>query len=618
MERLSSLVLASSGVGGTLQAFEGLPALEKLYLRGTNLTGGFPASLPLQSPNLTDVDISETGVEGELPAELSQLRLLQSFEAENVPRLHGPVPLFDHSLKLEVLRITQAAVSGALPCFPSQALSVIDLSGNRISSLDEAEGGSMGNCYPNASVLRLHSNALTRLPKHVWRLPRLALLDVEYNNLLPWELGLPIQNASNSLEALMLSYNDFGRIDLGSVINDYLKDMVPSLSILSLAGCNIGGSVMSLGIASEYGCKRCISVDLSYNPTLTGDILGEVNVNSIVLEGLLASPFISKLQVQNTSVRLSHIVPLSNSLSVLDVEGTRVRVLDLDPVLRLQGLDTLNVKRLAATGGGAGGPDQAALEAVFEHVKDDEDATIFFSASRLFCPARRTRSTRGTILSSEDFLNRRGCHCATGGQEFWRPGGTVGGSGDGDEAVGEGACQPCPKNVNCSSAVHQANHTLPALSLYPVDVTTAKLVRSSAELVAETTLILACPTNGCNGASNGASDLAGFHFGCVPGRDSDSLLCSRCSIGFFTTVDGSCQLCHGASSHKDYGLDEASWHAFQTPALIANLGPLPLLILCFVAYIYRSLSFSDASPFAASRFLANDLKLSEADFPYWT
>jgi hypothetical protein len=64
---------------------------------------------------LTNLDISNTGIGGTLPEKFAAFQELQEFRAVNCPGISGTLPPAWGLLKLEVLKITNSALTGGLP-----------------------------------------------------------------------------------------------------------------------------------------------------------------------------------------------------------------------------------------------------------------------------------------------------------------------------------------------------------------------------------------------------------------------------------------------------------------------------------------------------------------------
>jgi hypothetical protein len=120
LTQLQSLVLAGIGLSGPVhqENKRGMDAFVKLrhlnISSNPDVTGSLPVSW-FAMRALTALDISNTGIGGTLPDDFAAFQELRMFRAVNCPGLSGQLPPSWGLLQLEVLEMTNTALTGELP-----------------------------------------------------------------------------------------------------------------------------------------------------------------------------------------------------------------------------------------------------------------------------------------------------------------------------------------------------------------------------------------------------------------------------------------------------------------------------------------------------------------------
>ena len=173
LPNLHFLWLYSNPISFSFEGIEKAETLTSLLLDSTGLESldGIGKAV-----SLVDLDVRFNRVKGQLPAEMKDLRKLQSFSCAN-NLLTGPVPDFATNQKLVTLRLGTNRFTGTVPSFDShRELTTLDLSDN------ELRGTIPSNLLETADVsaeifLDLSSNALTgTVPGTLERFDHMTLL----------------------------------------------------------------------------------------------------------------------------------------------------------------------------------------------------------------------------------------------------------------------------------------------------------------------------------------------------------------------------------------------------------------------------------------------------------
>uniref|UniRef100_A0A383W896 Uncharacterized protein n=1 Tax=Tetradesmus obliquus TaxID=3088 RepID=A0A383W896_TETOB len=120
LTQLQTLVLAGIGLSGPVHepSRPGLDSFTKLRHLDISGNPGLSSDLPnswFAMRGLTTLDISATGIGGTLPEDYAAFQELREFRAVDCPGITGRLPPAWGLLKLGVLEITNAALTGGLP-----------------------------------------------------------------------------------------------------------------------------------------------------------------------------------------------------------------------------------------------------------------------------------------------------------------------------------------------------------------------------------------------------------------------------------------------------------------------------------------------------------------------
>ncbi|CAL5068489.1 unnamed protein product [Urochloa decumbens] len=253
--------------GGGLDALFRLVTLRRLSLAGNDFGGAsLPASGFERLAALTHLNLSGAGFAGQVPAGIGTLRELVSLDLSDnnqgyaaadgsVIALSGPTPEFFAGFKnLTVLNLSNNDFNGSLPrsIFQLPRLRVLDVSSN--SDL----AGSFPQEFPAGSSLEVLNLKGTQfsgpIPSSISNLKNLKTLDISWSN---GSGGIPASIGDlASLSFLDLSSSGYQIGELPAAIG-----RLQLLSILRLVDCGISGEVPS----SFANLIRLTELDLSRN-----------------------------------------------------------------------------------------------------------------------------------------------------------------------------------------------------------------------------------------------------------------------------------------------------------------------------------------------------------------
>ncbi|XP_048128873.1 probable LRR receptor-like serine/threonine-protein kinase At2g16250 [Rhodamnia argentea] len=257
---LQVLDLRSCGIIGIVPPSVGnLTNLTSLYLADNILNGTIPLSLGELS-HLSVLDLSSNALDGSIPSSLTSLKNLSTLDISS-NSLSGSIPLgFGNLSGLRHLNLSGNELSGSLPVQLGDLGNLVDLdlSFNNISGsvpsdlrgLRSLQRMLLGNnllggplrddLFSNPSQLQVvvlrHNSFNGSLPRLLWSMPGLALLDISSNNF----TGVLPDTGSNSTAAVLnisqnLFYGNltqllvgFGFIDLSK---NYFEGKVPDFAI---------------------------------------------------------------------------------------------------------------------------------------------------------------------------------------------------------------------------------------------------------------------------------------------------------------------------------------------------------------------------------------------------
>ncbi len=189
---VQELWLAGNGLNGRLPAeLSDLTHLETLSLHDEpGVTGPIPASLA-DLPNLVELDLISVGFSDAIPPELAQLDKLTKLYLHDL-KLSGPIPPeFGDFAALGELNMAGTGITGSIPSELGQldSLYILDITKTSLSGEIPPEIGDL----PLLEFLSLSENDLTgAIPSELGQLDSLWNLDLQKNDLtgaVPAELG---------------------------------------------------------------------------------------------------------------------------------------------------------------------------------------------------------------------------------------------------------------------------------------------------------------------------------------------------------------------------------------------------------------------------------------------
>ncbi|KAG5569223.1 hypothetical protein H5410_058989 [Solanum commersonii] len=299
------------------------PELKNLKLGGNDLLKGV---LPKIHPSntLLELDISYTGISGELPDSIGTLSSLNRLNMYGC-QLSGRVPdSIGNLTQIRFLDFSKNHFTGHIPSTISKLkqLTFLGLSSNSFSdeipnifsNLQELRSLYLRNnsfigSFPSTIVslthlqdLELSSNSLSgQLPNNVSILQKLTLLDLSYNSLngtIPSSVfGLPL------LSSLLLQHNQFSGLD------DELKTN-PTLARLDLSHNQLSGSLLQ----SLSNLTNLSMLDLSSN-----------NI-TVHVGKQITFPGLEVLRLSSCELKdFPHFLRNVKTLQVLDISNNKIR-----------------------------------------------------------------------------------------------------------------------------------------------------------------------------------------------------------------------------------------------------------------------------------------------------
>lgn len=267
LRRLQTLYLSNNTLHGAIPSFQNCSNLERLWLDGNNLLGGFP-DLPL---GLKELKLRYNNLSGTIPSSLANITKLQLLDI-SFNNIAGNIP--DELAKLPELQILDASINHLAGSFPQAILNLSTLvsfgiSWNHLrgevppglgSSLPNLQRLTIGNNFlhghipsslANASDLRIFdmsNNSFTGVvPSSIGKPRNLNLLNLELNKLKArnsqdWEFVYSLGNCTN-LQILSLYSNQ-----LEGPVPTSLGNLSVNLRILILGYNQLSGAFPS-GIA---------------------------------------------------------------------------------------------------------------------------------------------------------------------------------------------------------------------------------------------------------------------------------------------------------------------------------------------------------------------------------
>ncbi|XP_049347431.1 receptor-like protein 6 [Solanum verrucosum] len=309
--------------GVITESFFLLPELENLKLNGNDLLKGvLPKIHP--SNSLLELDISYTGISGELPDSIGTLSSLNRLNMYGC-QLSGRIPdSIGNLTQIRYLDFSNNHFTGHIPSTISKLkqLTFLGLSSNSFSgeipdifsNLQELRtlylrNNSFVGSFPSTIVslthlqdLELSSNSLSgQLPNNVSILQKLTILDLSYNSLngtIPSSVfGLPL------LSSLLLQHNQFSGLD------DELKTN-PTLARLDLSHNQLSGSLLQ----SLSNLTNLSMLDLS-SSNITVHVGKQITF-----------PGLEVLRLSSCELKdFPHFLRNVKTLGVLDISNNKIR-----------------------------------------------------------------------------------------------------------------------------------------------------------------------------------------------------------------------------------------------------------------------------------------------------
>ena len=263
--------LTNTQISGSIESSIGnMKNLTYLAWVSNQLGGSIPASIgqceALEAVILSSDSSLFTGLQGTLPMQLGDLKLLQTLCITNTS-LHGALPPEIGQLThLDILRISNSFLSGTIPSTYSQLnISTLDLQTNRLE-------GPLPEFSSNIDYVDLSDNRLGgTIPLSLASQARMIYLG---NNRLGPALSYDLFSSNSRLALLDLSHNHFGlhsQEEMNLASSDGLQVTLPTIAnsasgvILDLSFNNFSGN-----IPSSY-CEKASRVTLNNN-ALSGDL----------------------------------------------------------------------------------------------------------------------------------------------------------------------------------------------------------------------------------------------------------------------------------------------------------------------------------------------------------
>jgi Leucine-rich repeat (LRR) protein len=326
--------------------------------------------------NLTYLNLSNAGFEGQIPIAISHLTRLVILDLsfndlylEN-PNLNMLIQNFSELMELHldgVLISAQSnewcrALSSSLPNLTVLSLSYCNLAGPFDSSFRNLQSLSIIHLndnnfsapvpdffadFKNLTSLHLSASGLNgKFPKRIFQVPTLQTLDLSFNKLL--EGSLPEFPPNGSLRTMLLSKTKFSGTLPPSIGN------LKMLSTIHLRRCNFIGSIPN----SMANLTQLVSLDMSYN-SFNGSIpifrmtknvrildLSENSLSGQIPICLFSLPSLRKLQLSNNqfSGQINEVSNISSHLlETLDLSSNNLEGPIPIFILELQGLKTLSL-----------------------------------------------------------------------------------------------------------------------------------------------------------------------------------------------------------------------------------------------------------------------------------
>ncbi|XP_017985265.1 PREDICTED: receptor-like protein 12 [Theobroma cacao] len=287
-------------LGGLVQ---NLTEVRQLFLDGINMSSINPNVLMNISFSLSSLSLEDCDLQGKFPEYIFHLPNLKLLDLGHNQELNIYLPKFNQSNHLELLDLSHANLSGPLPNFIGNLVSLkhLDLS---FLNLSGALLNSIGNLVSLEYLDLSFTNLSGALPNPIHNLRSLKYLSLSGAPLCPGSLNL-IRNLV-SLEELHLKACNISRIMLTSLGNYFSGQIPSSLTNLSqLKLLDISHNQLEGSIPNEVTTfPNLITLDLSFNflnGTLPSSISQLVNLtlldlSSNNLSGIVESDLFSKHQ----------------------------------------------------------------------------------------------------------------------------------------------------------------------------------------------------------------------------------------------------------------------------------------------------------------------------------
>ena len=246
--RTIDLVESDGIVGDINTAFQNLPELQFLYLRGTSVTGSLVTDSFTGTEKLSVLTLDGTkigvGADQFFGNACFQNTNLTNLQLLNVSNVKGSLPVLTTQERLKQLYITGSKITGGIPTFQeNQVLSIINLSNNNLTGALPEIGftqrnattqiiltnNALSSAIPTLSssglkIVRIDGNNFTG------NLPSLALcanlveFDAKDNKLSGYTVGSLATN--EKIQSVNLSNNNLTEVSGPAIINDLYENYI--------------------------------------------------------------------------------------------------------------------------------------------------------------------------------------------------------------------------------------------------------------------------------------------------------------------------------------------------------------------------------------------------------
>ncbi|KAG0528965.1 hypothetical protein BDA96_05G057500 [Sorghum bicolor] len=304
LRRLQTLYLSNNTLQGVIPTFGNCSNLEKLWLNGNNLLGGFP-DLPL---GLKQLELLYNNLSGTIPPSLANITTLEMLQL-SFNNIEGNIP--DEFAKFPELQALGASINHLAGSFPQAILNLSTLvsfriAGNHLSG--ELPPG-LGTSLPNLQYLAMDTNFFHgHIPSSLANASDLANIDMSSNNFtgaVPSSIG-----KLRNLYWLNLELNKLKARNSQDWEFLYSLGNCTKLQRLSLSYNQLEGHVpTSLGnLSSELH-----TLLLGYNQLSGGFPSGVANLRNLIQFGLPGNQFTGKVPEWLETIKSLQLLDLANN-----------------------------------------------------------------------------------------------------------------------------------------------------------------------------------------------------------------------------------------------------------------------------------------------------------------